>query len=117
MRLGKEALFEACAGRWKRIEFLNDVDPLNLLEDRKELLKAVHFQQLLALWRGREFGVFQYPGVFVEEEDRVQPGGQGGIDVALDAVADHPTGMRRQFMAMNHVAIGRLIFLGHNLNR
>ena len=37
-----------------------------------------------------EFGVFEDPGVFVEEEDGVEAGGEGGVDVAFGAVADHP---------------------------
>ena len=64
------------------------------LEDSTEFLEGIEFEQVLALGSGVEGGVFQDPGVFVEEEDGVEAGGEGGVDVALDAVADHPASVR-----------------------
>ena len=45
-------------------------------------------------------------GVLVEEEDGVQSGGERGVDVALDAVADHPACVRREFVAGDDRAVG-----------
>ena len=47
---------------------------------------------MLALRRNGKGRMLENPGVFVEEKDGVETGGEGGVDVALGAVADHPTG-------------------------
>ena len=52
--------------------------------------------QAQALRDGVEGGVLDNPGVFVKERDGVKAGGRGGIDVALDAGADHPAYRRRR---------------------
>ena len=71
---------------------------------------------MLAWGRGVDGGVFQHPGVFVEEEDGVETGGERGVDVAFGAVADHPTGVRRELVASDDLAIGRGVFLGDDLD-
>ena len=60
--------------------------------------------------------MFQYPGVFVEQEDSVEAGGEGGIDVAFGAVADHPTGVRGEFVARDHCLVSRRIFFGDDFD-
>jgi hypothetical protein len=56
--------------------------------------EGIEFEQVLAFGGGVEGGVLEDPGAFVEEEDGMEAGGQGRVDIALGAVADHPTGVR-----------------------
>src|ERR1035438_5796058 len=87
---------------------------LGQLEDSTELCEGIQLDQMLALRRGVQSCVFQNPCVLVEEEDGVQAGGEGGIDVALGAVADHPARVRRQFMPRDHFPVGGWVLLRHN---
>lgn len=61
------------------------------LKDITELGEGIEFDQMLALRRWVDGGVFEDPGVFVKEENGVEAGGESGVDVALGAVAYHPT--------------------------
>ncbi len=60
--------------------------------------------------------MFEDPGVFVEEEDGMEPGSQGGIDVALGAVADHPAGVRLELVTGDDGVVGGGIFFGDDLD-
>ena len=71
---------------------------------------------MLARGGGVDFGVFEDPGVFVEEEDGVESGGEGGVDVAFGAVADHPSGVGRELVADDDLAVGGRIFFGDDFN-
>ena len=64
------------------------------LEDGGEFGEGVEFDEVLAGGGGVDGGVLEDPGVFVEEEDGVESGGEGGVDVAFGAVADHPGAVR-----------------------
>ena len=86
------------------------------LEDRCELVERVELEQLLAFGRGRQVSVLQHPGIRMEEEDCMQPCGERWIDVAFDAVADHPTGVRRELVALHYSAICGRIFFGDDLD-
>ena len=72
--------------------------------------------ELLAWGRGIYCGVFEDPGVLVEEEDRMEAGGEGGVDVAFGAVADHPTGVGRELVAGDDLAVGRGVFFLDDFN-
>ena len=65
---------------------------------------------------GGDFGVFEDPGVFVEEEDGVVSDGEGGIDVAIGTVADHPAGVRGELMAGDDCAVGGGVLFGDDLD-
>jgi len=81
------------------------------LEQVAELGEGVQFEQVLTLRRGCNVRVLQNPGAGMKEKDGVQAGGQGRVDVALRAVADHPTGVGREFVALENFAIGgRVLF-------
>ena len=64
------------------------------LEDLAQLGKGIELDKMLAVRSGIDLCVLQHPGVFVEEEDSVQAGGERGVDVALGAVANHPGAAR-----------------------
>src|SRR5579872_5311862 len=60
--------------------------------------------------------MLQNPRVFVEEEDSVEAGGEGGIDVAFGAVANHPARVRFEFVASDDSAIGGGILFRDDLD-
>src|SRR5580698_10594097 len=60
--------------------------------------------------------MFQGPRVLMENENSVEAGGEGGVDIALDAVADHPTGMRSQLVTMDDFAISLRVFFGDDFD-
>ncbi len=61
-------------------------------------------------WRCDRF-VLKYPGGPVGDEDRVEAGGEGGIDIGLWAVADHPGVARVQAVMVDDGAVAGLDFL------
>ena len=87
------------------------------LKDSTELGEGIEFDELLAWGRGIDGGVFEDPGVLVEEEDGVEAGGEGGVDVAFGAVADHPTGVRRELVAGDDLAVGGGVFFLRRFQR
>jgi len=60
------------------------------LKELCQMRKAVEFKQCATLGGRCQLGMFQHPRVLVEEENRIEPGCQRRIHVALRAVADHP---------------------------
>src|ERR1700739_2196567 len=87
------------------------------LKDVAKLYEGVELQQRVAFGRGVERRVFQHPCVFVEEEDSMQSCGEGGVDVALDAVADHPACVRRELVAGDDFAVSGRVFFLYDFNR
>ena len=61
--------------------------------------------------------MLENPCVFVEEKHGVKAGGEGWIDVAFGAVADHPAGVRREFVARDDCAVGRRVLFGDDFDR
>jgi hypothetical protein len=62
-------------------------------EDFSEAGEGVEFDEVLAGGGSGNFGVLKHPGIFVEKKDGMEAGGEGRVDVALGAVADHPRGV------------------------
>ena len=60
--------------------------------------------------------MFQNPCVLVEKEDGVEACGKGGIDVALDAIADHPACVRSELVAGDDGAIGCRVFFSDDFD-
>ena len=46
----------------------------------------------------------------------MESGGEGGIDVAFGAVADHPAGVGRELVAGDDVAVGWRVFFGDDFD-
>ena len=63
------------------------------LEVIGELTKMLDHEQAASVRRITDFLVLEDPGLVVRDKNRIQPGGEGGVDVGFRAVADHP-GMR-----------------------
>src|ERR1700687_2258089 len=85
------------------------------LEVFAEVAETIYHQQPLRRWRWYYFLVLKNPGVAVRNEDGVQSRGEGGVDIRLWAVADHPGGVRREGVLGDGGAVGRFVLLGHDL--
>ena len=94
----KSTVFEIMRGRLR-------------LKNGGEFREGIEFQQMLAFGGRLKSGVLKDPLVFVKEEDGVKACGERWIDIALDAVADHPTCGRSELMPGDDFAIsGRILF-------
>lgn len=82
-----------------------------------EFGEAAYYQELLALRGMVYFFVLEDPGVAVGDEDRVEAGGHGRIDVGLRAVADHPGGIAAAFVLLGKVPVDLGTLLCHDLHR
>ena len=60
------------------------------LEVTRQVSEAGQFEELLAGWRLINGLVLEYPGKVVRDEDGVEAGCQGRINVRAGTVADHP---------------------------
>lgn len=58
----------------------------------------------------------QCPGKVVGDEDGVQSGGEGGIDVGFRAVTDHPCGAGFAGVMRGKAAIGSMVLFGENFD-
>src|SRR6187402_1589396 len=67
-------------------------------EVRCEFGEAFQFEQTLTGRRSRNLFVLEDPGKRMTNEDSMQTRGQRWIDVGARTVADHPSGVRRQFV-------------------
>jgi hypothetical protein len=86
------------------------------LKDVPEFGEGIEFEQVLALGGEVEGGVLEDPGALVEEEDGAEAGGEGGIDVAFGAVANHPASVRGEFVAGDDGVVGGRVFLGYDFD-
>lgn len=86
------------------------------LEVECKIRKGGEFQKNLTVGRLVDYLVLQHPGEVVRDEDCVEAGGQGGIDVGARAVADHPC--RRCFAGVvrRQGEVGFGVFLRQDLN-
>ena len=60
--------------------------------------------------------VFEDPGEVVGDEDGVEAGGEGGVDVRLGAVADHPGGGGVAGVVIREVTVGLLVLFAENFH-
>lgn len=71
----------------------------------------------LAAGRGMvDVFALESPGEIVGDEDGIQSGGEGGIDVGFGAVADHPRGAGLAAMVSGEAAIGGIVLFGENFD-
>ncbi len=73
-------------------------------------------EELLARWGDVDHLVLQDPSAVMGDEDGVQAGGEGGVDVGLGRVADHPGGGGVQGVAGDELAVGGGILFGEHLD-
>lgn len=78
--------------------------------------EAADDEQLLRSRSRINLFMFQNPGISVGNEYRVQPRGQGRIDVGFRTIADHPGRIMIQAELPDDSRIGICIFLGHHLD-
>jgi hypothetical protein len=55
-----------------------------------KVAEGSEFEELLAGWRLIDDFMFEHPGEVVRDEDGMQAGGKGRINVRAGAVSDHP---------------------------
>ena len=60
--------------------------------------------------------MLENPSVVVGYEDGVQTCGEGGVDIRLGAVADHPGGVRWKGVLSDDGAVGGFVLLGYDLD-
>ncbi len=63
------------------------------------------------------FFVFERPRSVMRDEHSVQPGLEGGIDIAAGTIPNHPSVRFHDVVPVHEIAVGGRIFFGGNLNR
>src|SRR5690348_2009072 len=64
-----------------------------------------------------DFALFEFPCGGMRDEDGVQAGVHGGIDVTAWAIADHPTVRFDDFKLVDHALVGRRILFNDDFDR
>jgi hypothetical protein len=86
------------------------------LEELYQVGESCQFQKSLA-GRGMVDGfVLEDPGEVVRDKDGVQAGGEGGVDVGLRAVSDHPRRTGFAAVMFREAAVGSMVFLRENFD-
>src|SRR5271165_4625420 len=86
-------------------------------EPLAQLSEAPYFQQAAIANLRSHLAALQLPRVMVRHEDRVQTGGERGIDVRLGAVADHPRLLAQQRVLLDDRGVGGGVLLGDHFSR
>ncbi len=86
------------------------------LKQAGEVGDLFELEELLAGWGGGDHLVLQDPGAVVGDEDGVQAGGEGGVDVGLGRVADHPGGGGVEGVAGDELTVGRGVLFREDLH-
>ena len=86
------------------------------LEVGGEMDEAGEFEKLLSGWSLIEDLVLEDPGEVVGDEDGVEAGGEGGVDVGAWTVADHPGGTGFDAMVEDEIAVGGGMFFRQDLD-
>lgn len=74
------------------------------------------FEELLACGGLMDNLVFEDPGEVVGDEDGIEAGTEGGIDVGAGAVANHPRGAGLAAMVGREGAVGFVVLFGEDFN-
>src|SRR5579875_331525 len=82
------------------------------LEVAGELGEGSQLEELAIGWRMVDVLALERPGEVVWDKDGVQAGGEGGVDVGLRAVADHPCRFCLAGVVFGQAAVGVMVLLG-----
>jgi hypothetical protein len=82
----------------------------------EEVSEGGKFKELLAVGRSIDNFMFQNPGEVMGDEDGVKAGGQGGIDVGLWGVSDHPGEGGIDGVVGDEIEVGGLILFCENFD-
>src|SRR3984893_761947 len=88
-----------------------------ILAMRPQFGAPLHYQQLPWRFCRLYFLMLQHPRSPLRNEHGVQPRSQSRIDIRLRAVANHPGGVRKQFVLGNHRMVSGDILFRDNFNR
>jgi hypothetical protein len=86
------------------------------LEVVGEVGEGGEFEEYLAGWGLVDDLMLEDPGEVVGDEDGVEAGGEGGVDVGAGAVADHPGGGGLAGVVLGEAEVGVGVLFGEDLD-
>src|SRR3954452_7001983 len=93
---------------WRRADAPSEV--------KGQIGEVGEFQEMLSGGGLVDDLVLEHPGEVVGDEDGVEPGAQGGIDVGAGAVADHPSAGGFAAVLSLEGDVGVVVFLGQDFD-
>jgi len=81
-----------------------------------QICEVSEFEKLPSSGRMVDILALQRPCEVVGNEDGIEPGGEGRVDVGLGTVADHPRGACLAAVMRRETAISSVMFFGQHLD-